>query len=182
MILCAVFLSGCAGLIYQIAWMRKLTLFLGVTSAAVGTVLAVFMAGLSLGAWLFGRYGDRVKSSLMMYAFIEIGISAFGFFSGFGLDFLQGVYVGMVRGAIVPEYCYPLIRLLFVLTALIIPTALMGATLPVVIRFFSREFKRIGFDTGIIYAVNTFGALSGTVLAVLFLVRTFGDQWFYMIH
>ena len=47
-------ISGAAGLIYQVVWMRKLSLVLGVTSQAVATVLAVFMGGLALGSWLLG--------------------------------------------------------------------------------------------------------------------------------
>ncbi len=137
LILFVFFLSGISGLIYQIVWMRKLTLFLGVTSHAVTIVLAVFMGGLSVGSWILGRLGDRVKSPVLCYGLLELLIAIFGFFSGAGLDYLHGCYVGLIHSAAINPALYPFIRFCFAFMALIIPTTLMGATLPILVKGFS---------------------------------------------
>ena len=93
----ALLVSGAAGLIYQVVWMRLLLLFLGVTSQAVSTVLATFMAGLCLGSWLLARRADKVESPLKFYAYLEIGIAVFGVLSVPLLGLLQSVYVSLVR-------------------------------------------------------------------------------------
>lgn len=170
------FLSGAAGLIYQIIWMRKLTLLLGSAAGAVSTVLAVFMGGLSLGAWLLGRYGDRVKSPVAWYALIELAIAVFGVLSGHAIAGLQGVYVSLVRGlTIAPGLLVP-VRFFFAVAALIVPTTLMGATLPILLRAISSDFRKLGYDAGLLYSINTLGAFMGTVLTALLLVRTLGLQ------
>src|SRR3712207_4403828 len=74
-------LSGIAGLIYQVVWVRILSLTFGVTSFAVATVLCGFMAGLALGAFLAGRLADRVRRPLAGYAIAEILIGGVGLLS-----------------------------------------------------------------------------------------------------
>ncbi|MGD0540216.1 MAG: spermidine synthase, partial [Tepidisphaeraceae bacterium] len=77
LVLCLLFLiSGSSGLIYEVVWLRMLSRTLGSTVYATSTILAVFMAGLALGSFVFGRYADRVRLPLLLYACLEAGIGA----------------------------------------------------------------------------------------------------------
>jgi MFS family permease len=78
-ILLCFFLSGVAGLIYEVVWAKYLALFLGNTAQAHTLVLATFMGGLALGSYLFGRLADKVESRLGLYGWLEIGIGICGF-------------------------------------------------------------------------------------------------------
>jgi spermidine synthase len=73
-----VFVSGASGLMYQVLWVRLLSLAFGVTTGAVTTVLAGFMAGLALGSFAAGRVADRVRYPLVVYGVVEVGIAALG--------------------------------------------------------------------------------------------------------
>src|SRR5213592_2146545 len=81
------FISGAAGLVYEIVWMRYLSLFLGHTSYAVVAVLVAFMGGLALGnAWL-GARADRARRPLALYAWLEIGIAVYALLFPYYYDF-----------------------------------------------------------------------------------------------
>ena len=71
----AVFLSGFSALVYQLIWVRLLGLVFGVSSLAVATVVAVFLLGLGLGSWLFGRWSERTRDPLKLYMVVELGIA-----------------------------------------------------------------------------------------------------------
>lgn len=167
-------LSGAAGLIYQIVWMRKLTLIMGVTHEAVSTVLGVFMGGLALGSWLLGRAGDETRSPLRFYGWLELGIALFGVQSVFLLDGLLDVYVQLRKwGGLSPEL-FPLVRFLLAGLVLLGPTTLMGATLPVLIKGVCRTKERIARVSGLLYAINTLGAVAGTFFAAFYLIQSVG--------
>ncbi|MBI4879867.1 MAG: fused MFS/spermidine synthase [Planctomycetes bacterium] len=170
------FLSGAAGLIYQVAWMRRLTLIFGVTAEAVSTVLAVFMGGLALGSWLLGRAGDDTRAPLRFYGWLELGIALFGFQSVILLDGLMDSYVSLRRTGALPDEWLPLLRFFLACAALIGPTTLMGGTLPVLIRAACRARERIARAAGLFYAINTLGAVAGTLFCAFFLVRVAGIQ------
>src|SRR5688500_6922919 len=70
--------SGAAGLIYQVAWVRILSMIFGVTVHAVSAVLAGFMAGLALGSFVAGRVAERLRNPLLVYGIVEIWIGATG--------------------------------------------------------------------------------------------------------
>lgn len=178
-------LSGAAGLIYQVVWMRKLALVLGVTSQAVATVLAVFMGGLALGSWLLGRAGDEARSPLRVYGWLELGIALFGVTSTILLDGLAGLYVEIRRagplelplvGAVDlgDPAVFPWIRLALAGLALLGPTALMGATLPVLIRGLVRGDASVARASGVLYATNTLGAVLGVLFAAFWLIEHVG--------
>jgi predicted membrane-bound spermidine synthase len=76
-VLVCFFLSGTAGLVYEIVWMRMLGLIFGHTVFALTTVLAAFMAGLALGAYLFGKLIDRKGRPLQVYGLLEAGIGLY---------------------------------------------------------------------------------------------------------
>ncbi|HUU60190.1 MAG TPA: hypothetical protein VMZ50_11655, partial [Phycisphaerae bacterium] len=96
-ILALFFLSGACGLVYEVAWMRMLTLVFGATAFATSTILASFFAGLALGSFLFGRLIDRGWQPLKVYAFLEAGVGAFAFLMPLLLVGLDDVYVALDR-------------------------------------------------------------------------------------
>ena len=72
------FLSGATGLIYELLWVRVLYQSFGSTIQSVTTVVAAYMGGLGLGAWLFGRRADRTPRPAALYGWLEIAIGVFG--------------------------------------------------------------------------------------------------------
>src|SRR3990170_1115561 len=126
-------ISGAAGLMYQVVWSRLLVLVFGSTTLAVSTVLSVFMGGLALGAWLAGRWIDRRPSPLMIYAALECGIGLYALFVPWGLDRVLPVYQAVWNGSSSAGLLLA-VRVALIAAILIIPTTLMGATLPVISR------------------------------------------------
>ena len=79
--LTAIVLSGFSALVYQLIWVRLLGLVFGVSSFAVATVVAVFLLGLGLGSWLFGKWSERTRDPLKLYMVVELGIAALSLLS-----------------------------------------------------------------------------------------------------
>jgi spermidine synthase len=174
LVLLVFLLSGAAGLIYQVVWTRRLALMLGVTFPAISTVLAVFMAGLALGSWWLGRRADATRSPLRLYGLLELGVAASGAASPWLLDRLGDLYVHFAREGGMPEPLLGPLRVLVAAAVMLVPTTLMGGTLPVLIRGVHRTPSRIGREAGLLYAVNTLGALLGTLAAAFVLVQSLG--------
>jgi predicted membrane-bound spermidine synthase/Tfp pilus assembly protein PilF len=168
------FFSGAAGLIYQVVWTRMLTQIFGNTTYAIATVLAAFMAGLAIGSYLFGQIADRGKNDFMLYGLLEAGVGVYGFAVPWLFAMAQKIY-GPIFGL---NETYPFIfnLVLFCLSFLLLvfPTLLMGATLPVLSRFYVRSFAQFGRRVGDLYATNTLGAVIGCAAAGFFLIPTLG--------
>jgi spermidine synthase len=160
------FLSGSAALMYQIIWVRSFSLIFGGSHLAVTTVLTVFMGGLALGSYLVGRYAQRYSSSpLRLYGWIELGIALSAVFCMLLIKTFPSIYIPLAN--FIPESAFYLttIRILFVAFAIIIPTTLMGATLPLLSGFLARQKKIIGLHLSLLYAINTLGAVVGAAVA-----------------
>jgi len=171
-------LSGASGLIYQVIWMRQLTLIFGSTVFATSTVLTAFMAGLALGSYYFGRKIDEsTQSPLRLYALLEAGIGVFCLVWPLILASLGAIYVLIHRNVTSEFYTLSLIRFVLTFGVILIPSTLMGGTLPVLTRFFVKRLEQLGTNIGILYALNTFGAVVGTVAAGFFLIEALGIRW-----
>ena len=171
-------LSGASGLIYQVIWMRQLTLIFGSTVFATSTVLTAFMAGLALGSYYFGRKIDEsTQSPLRIYALLEAGIGAFCLVWPLILTALGAIYVLIHRNVTSEFYTLSLIRFVLTFGVILIPSTMMGGTLPVLTRFFVKRLEQLGTNIGILYALNTFGAVVGTVAAGFFLIEALGIRW-----
>ena len=171
-------LSGASALIYEVIWMRQLTLVFGSTVFATSTVLTAFMAGLALGSFYFGRKIDESKMSpLKLYAVLEAGIGGFCIIWPLLLTVLTGLYVLIFRYITSEFYTLSIIRFVLTFGILLIPSTLMGGTLPVLTRFFVKRLEQLGTNIGILYALNTFGAVIGTVAAGFFLIEALGIKW-----
>lgn len=168
-------LSGASALIYEVIWMRQLTLVFGSTVFATSTVLTAFMAGLALGSFYFGRKIDESKiSPLKLYAILEAGIGGFCILWPLLLTLINGLYILIYRNITSEFYSLSIIRFVLTFGILLIPSTLMGGTLPVLTRYFVKRLEQLGTNIGILYALNTFGAVIGTVAAGFFLIQTLG--------
>jgi spermidine synthase len=151
-----------------------LGLVFGHTVFAVTTVLTAFMAGLGLGSWTFGRIADRQARPLRLYGLLEIGVGGFCLLVPVLLPVVERVYLALARSVSPSFLTFSLAQFVLVLTLLLLPTTLMGATLPVLSRLFVTEHGTLGRRVGLLYALNTFGAVVGTALAGYVLLPALG--------
>lgn len=170
------FLSGASALIYEVVWSRLLGFIFGGTAFAIATVLAAYMAGLALGSFYFGRRIDRSGHPLKLYALLEGGIALWAMILPFVLAGLNQVYGLLYRQMHPDAYTLSLIRFAFSFLALLVPTTLMGGTLPVLAKLLERSGGRIGVKTGLLYGINTVGAVVGTAVAGFWLIPALGMQ------
>ncbi len=171
-------LSGISGLIYQIVWTRMLVLVFGNTMLATSTVLSAFMGGLAAGSWVLGRYIDRKPRPLIrVYALLEAGIGISGLLFPLALDAVTPLYVGLYSTFEGNIILLNLLRFLVCFAIILVPTFLMGGTLPVLIKRFSTAETKIGHEAGFFYGLNTVGAVIGTIACGYFLLRLLGMQY-----
>jgi len=172
-------LSGTAGLIYQVAWVRLLGLTFGVTIFAISTVLAAFMGGLAIGSVVGGQRADRVRRPLLAYGIVELAIALTAVLTPTVFAWLQGVYASVAQ--VVDPAQAPLVaggvRAVLAFAVLLVPTGLMGATLPFAVRAARGQSNLTRGDAwaiGLLYALNTTGAIIGCLLAGFVLIGRFG--------
>ena len=170
------FLSGAAGLLYQVVWTRLFVHVFGATVLAVSTVLAAFMAGLALGGVWAGRIAARVKSPLRLYGILEAALGVYA------------AFVPTLLSAVDPLYAklYPALQgsfgalsaARFVVSSLVLlpPTFLMGATLPLLTEEVERRGGPARRHVALLYGVNTFGAVAGTVASSFVMLPAIGLQ------
>jgi len=168
------FLSGATGLIYEVVWAKYLSLIIGSTTAATTIVLATFMGGLALGNHFLGRRADQVQNRLKFYGWLEIGIGIYCALSLQIIHWGSELYVTIARASFPPGPLTHLLRLFLAGIALLVPTALMGGTLPVLARLWVRSIQTTASGVATLYSINSFGAVFGCLLAGFFLIRAFG--------
>ena len=168
------FFSGTCALIYQVMWLRLLSLVFGVTVYAASTVLAGFMAGLGLGSFVAGRLGARISRPLAAFGIAEILVGVTAFLTPFVLDQLTRLWVAMHDS--LPDSLAAITVMRFVVSflVLIVPTSLMGATLPLIVKSAVARDDRIGGKIGLLYAINTTGAIAGALVAGFYLISEVG--------
>jgi spermidine synthase len=167
------FLSGAAALVYQVVWVRSLTLVFGGSHLAVTVVLSIFMAGLALGGYAIGKYADRIKRPLLLYGLLELGIGVFALIFIALVHIYPSIYTILAQGRDDSPFYLTLVRILFAAVALIIPTSLMGGTLPVLSRFMSDRPMSLRKHLSFLYGVNTLGAVLGAAVAGFVLLRLY---------
>ena len=168
------FLSGISGLLYEVAWARMLHLLFGDTVLAVSTVLASFMAGLALGSFWIGRFIDSRRRVLAVYAGLEAGIGLSALLFPVALHALTPLYVWLHQSLSSSFWLFGLVRFLLAFGLLCVPTALMGATLPVLSRYLVQSSAALGGNVATLYALNTAGAVLGCFMAGYVLIGSLG--------
>ena len=168
------FISGATGLIYEVVWTRLLTLVMGNTQYSIATVLTAFMGGLALGSYAGGKVIDRVFNPLAIYALLEGAIGlyclAIPSFIDWAFPLFKSIYLN--SGSSYTEASF--YRFLICGSILLIPTTCMGATLPILSKYVSKEPGFIGRDVGTLYSINTFGAVFGAATSAYVFLRLLG--------
>lgn len=167
-VLCGLlFCSGAAGLVYQVLWVKQLSLVVGVEVYAVTIAISAFFAGLALGALIFGRYGDRIARPILLYAALEAAVALLGVGATLAFPWAAQAFARLEDSAGLLAWALP-----FALVG--VPALFMGGTLPVLVRALGKGDQHIGQDAGRLYAANTAGAIAGTLLAALLLIPLLG--------
>ncbi|MFP6648186.1 MAG: fused MFS/spermidine synthase, partial [Pirellulaceae bacterium] len=170
----AFILSGFLALVYEICWMRQSTLILGSTTFAVSTVLAVFLGGLALGNYFFGRISKHYRQPMRLYANLEIGVGLLVLTSPFLLQFVNSLYASIYDDLTGNLLLLSLLRMGLISICLLPPTILMGGTLPLLCRHFVRESTGILPSISWLYAMNTLGAAVGCAICGFVLIPYVG--------
>jgi len=167
--------SGVCGLIYEVVWLRMLARIMGVTIYATSTVVAAFMAGLALGSFLLGRFIDKRGDPLRVYALLEVLIGA------------SALLVPLIFSLSLPLYRYlyatsgenhlliTVLRTFICFFALVLPTTLMGGTLPTLTSWLVKRGNLFGKSFGLLYGINTLGAVFGALISGFVTLEFFGE-------
>ncbi|HEX2888441.1 fused MFS/spermidine synthase [Vineibacter terrae] len=163
------FLSGAGALVYQVLWIKQLSLVVGVDVHAVTAGVGAFFAGLALGGFVLGRWADRVARPLFFYALLEVGVAVLGVATTLGLAHAAPLFATLeAHGGLLAWV--PLLALVGV------APFLMGGTLPVLVRALRLQAGQVGAGGGRLYAANTAGAIAGALLASFLLIPALGVQ------
>jgi spermidine synthase len=173
-VLICFFLSGAAGLIYQVAWSKALGLIFGHTAYAIATVLAVFMGGLAAGSAVFGRWAKSRAEPIVLYSKVEFLAAVTGALSLAGLAGVRTLYVAAYSHINNVPALLLALRFFGVAVVLFIPTFLMGGTLPILVYGVTKNRVELADRVSRLYWVNTFGALAGTLVAGFVLLPAIG--------
>ncbi len=168
------FLSGCSGLVFEIVWSKALSFSIGNTTYAISTVVAAFMTGLALGSFIAGKFSDRLKNPVKVYAFLELGAGIAGFGALMLFFNITPVFKMVYSAMEFSSGMFLFFRFLTVFIILLVPTVLMGATLPVIISFFSKGSSEYSVRTAFLYGLNTLGAVTGAFVAGFILIPNSG--------
>lgn len=168
------FASGFCALIYQTAWLRMFRDVFGASTSASAAVLAIFMGGLGFGGLILGRRADREPSPLGFYARLEMGIALAAALSPVLVILVQKIYFGLGGSARLGLAGGTAVRLVLATLVLALPTFLMGGTLPAVARAVERSSDTGRRAVGLLYAVNTLGAVLGTLLTTFAALEVLG--------
>ena len=153
---CLFFLSGAAALAYQVCWQRILYFSFGTDIESTTIIVSVFMLGLGLGALAGGWAADKWFDKIVpLFALSELGIGLFGLASPWLLTTVSDMFILDGRGTLAAVN----------FAVLLLPTSLMGATLPMLITQCLKTYKNVGVSTGTLYCLNTLGAGTGCALA-----------------
>ena len=178
----AFFLSGASSLVFQTLWSRLLSHVFGSSSIAVSSVVGVFMAGLGLGAYVFGKRAERLRDPLLLYALAELGVGVIALVIPHLLQsdgFLAHVNALLRARFGASSTLFLLARFACIVPILIVPTTLMGSTLPLLTRHFvsaHSDADAASRTVGRLYAINTFGAVAGVFASSFVLLPRFGVQ------
>lgn len=168
------FFSGISSLIYEVVWIRLLTLILGNTVFGVSAVLSAFMGGLAIGSYIAGRIVDNKSKPLLIYAILEILIGLVGFLVSILLSPTGSLYVFLHQLLGHSPLLINITKYVFSFCLLAVPTMMMGATLPVLSKYVVKNELNVGMGIGSLYTINTLGAATGCYLAGFVMIGNIG--------
>src|SRR5262249_32650095 len=150
--------SGLSALVYQVSWLRELRLVFGSSTAASSAVIAIFLGGLGVGSWFFGRRIDAVERPLLYYARLELGGTGLAAASLFLVGLVGAIYIALGGSMALGPAGASLVRLILSALVLGAPTFLMGGTLPAAARAVESEEDLPRRRLAVLYGTNTLGA------------------------
>jgi spermidine synthase len=171
----ALLLSGTGSLVMEVCWSRLLKLVFGSTTLAISTILVAYMLGLGIGGLLGGRIARRLKNGIAAYGWMELGIAVYAL----AVPFVVGLYPSLNSALLSGMSFWPaaLVRFVLALAVFLVPTVLMGATLPVLVAAVTRGWDDLARRVGLLYGINTLGAVLGTLGATFLLFPAVGVFW-----
>jgi predicted membrane-bound spermidine synthase len=173
-LLAGLLLSGAAALIYEVVWMRALSLVMGSTTYALSTMLAAFMTGLAFGGYLGGLWADRTRNPAQSFALLEAGIALFGLMTFIVIKNLSPVYAWVFYAFNFSFSSLSFTEFFLSFVVMLVPTTLMGATFPLVLKARAKSLEELGRETGDVYSINNLGAVIGSFCAGFFLIPVLG--------
>ncbi len=168
------FISGATALIYEVIWARILQLTFGSTVYAITTVLTAFMAGLSIGSYYMGKFAETKRYPLFIYGLLELGIGIYALLAPFFLELTDSLYLMYYHKIWQQHQILFIARFFHSFIVLLLPTIFMGATLPVLSKYFISTYEKFGRVISLLYAVNTFGAMIGTAFVGFYALPEMG--------
>jgi spermidine synthase len=159
-------LSGFSALLYQVVWQRSLFAIFGINVESVTVIVTAFMLGLGVGSILGGEVSKNPRRpALLLFSLVELGIGLFGFLSLPLFHWVGSFTLGL-----------PALQTFFIAFLLVlIPTTLMGSTLPLLVGHSVRASRNVGHAVGVLYFVNTLGSGLASIASVFFLLGTLGQ-------
>lgn len=170
------FCSGLCALIYQTVWLREFRLIFGASHAASAAVLGIFMGGLGLGSALLGRLSERSKRPLCLYGDLEFLIAVAAALTPFLVTGVRHLYAMTGGSMVIGHTGATVVRLLLATLVLIVPTVLMGGTLPAAARAVASQSDVSRRSLALLYGCNTLGAVTGAVISTFVLIEYFGNR------
>ncbi len=165
-------------MLYETAWSREFAFVFGTSELAVVAVLAAYMGGLALGAAIAARWAPRIRRPILAYGVLELAIALWAIALPYAVRGIRAVYLGWLGGLdALPETLGVATHAFHLLGAFLVLmpcTALMGATLPLLTRYAVQSDDQIGPRVGLLYGINTAGAIAGTLAAAFVLLPAFG--------
>ena len=167
------FCTGFTSLIFETLWLREFSILLGNTTYTTSAIISSFLTGLALGAVVFGKLLKKSKRGILWFAVLEAGVAL----SIIGLSYVlkSGVIPFEAIGMLGSEnFGNTLYRFFIGFILVLIPTFLMGGTLPALSRHFEENNISPGLSVGLLYGMNTLGACAGTFITGFYLIRELG--------
>src|SRR5678815_1390916 len=160
--------SGCAALIYEIVWFQLLQLAIGSSAVSLGALLGTFMGGMCLGSILLPKKISTRHHPLRVYAYLELGIGVLALLVLWAIPVLDRVYAAVASIGLQGVF----LRAVVAALCLLLPTLLMGASLPAMARWIETTPQGISW-LGFFYGGNIAGAVFGCLLAGFYLLRVY---------
>jgi len=172
-------IEGVTSLIYQMAWVRTLVFFVSTNIYGVTAIVATFLAGLALGAWISRRFVDRLRNPWFALGGIEVGIALSALLTLVLLPHMLGIHFSVVQavlGDVSKRVAISAGNFGLTLVVIAIPTAFMGATLPVLTRIYITGRAGLGRRMGLLGCLDTVGSVAGALAAGFLLIPLLGAQ------
>jgi len=171
---CLLALSGACALVYQMAWLREFRLVFGGATPATAAVLAIFMGAMGAGSALFGRKAEASANPLRLYALIELGVGVAALLTPLLLSVVRSLYLSTGGIATLGQVPATLLQLLLATVVLAPPCLLMGGSLPAAFKWVETDQDSQRGSLGVLYGVNTLGALAGVLISTFWLLELWG--------